>query len=168
MLFLQLQNQTSARSSGQNVDQRYDNERMISFAMSGYAHLYLPEESMEIDAADLNAAAAGTLYRSFKCMILSDDFFGGDYPTMVHSWASPAPTLTPSFTGEAIDADIDLPVYIGQKFSDGVLWARYLFDTDAGADKDYITGNNIEVIVDISDIPIFANVDPVTFTFQVV
>ena len=137
--------------------------RTISAAMSGDMVLVLSPPGLEtVTAADLNAAAVGTLKRSFTTALQTA---GSD----THVWASFAPVLTPSKT--VADVDVGAPtVPPGLKFDKGHLLVEITFDTDAGATKTYAAGDSVAVQVQVKadDTLLDWPVSSVTKTYNVV
>ncbi len=95
---------------------------------------------IQIKASDLNAAAVGTLKRTITCHLKAaqQEFY--------HDWAqltTPAPV--PS-KGDVTDVNISAPTIVGTPaVVDGVYAIELLFDTDAGATKIYVVGEQMSL-----------------------
>ncbi len=130
--------------------------------MSGDMELVLPTGAEDVNAADFNAAPAGTLKRSFAVILQTT---GSD----AHVWAGFAPVLTPSKT--VVDVDVGAPtVPSGLKFDKGHLLVEVTFDTDAGVTKTYASGDSVAVQVQVKagDTLLDWPVASVTKTYNVV
>lgn len=110
----------------------------VSDAMSGDMALALGgDAAVDVAAAALNAAAAGTFKRAVSARL---ENAGGS----LHRWARFAPLVTPS--EDATDPEIGAPAIEGTPaFKDGAVTATAVFDTDAGATKTYAAGDSVAV-----------------------
>lgn len=137
----------------------------ISEAMSGDMALVLVgDAAVNVEAAALNAAAAGTFKRPVSARL---ENAVGD----AHRWARLAPLVTPSEA--AVDSEIDAPAIEGTPaFKDGIVTAMAVFDTDAGATKTYAAGDSVAVKIQAnaadSLLGYSLTADGVTKTFNVV
>lgn len=112
----------------------------LTQALSGKLALKaVPAQSVDIDIADANAAAVGTLKRQFA---VSLEDAGG----MIAEWAAFAPVIS---TAETVtDADVDAPVVTGTPtFSKGRMLIEITLDTDEGDEKVYADGDSVSVTV---------------------
>lgn len=133
-----------------------------ALALSGYL-IQLVSDPEEISAADLNAAPAGTLQRTFQAELRT----AAD--GSIHEWCSLAPIVTPG--GTFADGDIGPPslAYV-PVFSGGVVEVTLIFDTDGGVTKTYAPGDQAtcEVKVSGADTLLGYPVAPVTKTYDVI
>lgn len=137
--------------------------------MSGYLGFVLDSDAENISAAELNAAEAGSLARTFQVTLGSM----GDNP-FTHTWASFAPSLTAAVICD--DGDIAIPTMpSANNFDRGVASIRVVFDTDAGATKTYISGDKVTVTIraqapgnGLDDTLLGWPVAPVTKTYNVI
>lgn len=114
----------------------------------------------DITAAELNAGAAGTVKRSFDVELRSDS------GSLLHDWANPTPVVT--LAENVTDVDVGDPTPDAAPFfSGGKMTVRITFDTDAGATKTYVATETLTATVDISGVPVFANVSNVVRTYTV-
>ncbi len=120
--------------------------RLIGLAMSGDMVWRLPTGLTEdVLATDLNAAAAGTLKRSFALRLETKLVEG---LSEVHVWASFAPAFTP--TESVADVDVGAPtVPAGLKLDHGCALVEVTFDTDGGSTKTYAAGDSVAVQVQV-------------------
>ena len=112
----------------------------LTQALSGRLLLKaVPAQSVDIDIAEANAAAVGTLKRQFA---VSLEDTGG----MVAEWAAFAPVIS---TAEVVtDADVDAPVVTGTPtFNKGRMLIEITLDTDEGDEKVYADGDKVSVTV---------------------
>jgi hypothetical protein len=93
----------------------------------------------DITAAELNAAPAGTLTRSFDVRLGT----AGGHP---HDWVAFAPVVT---TNEVVtDGDVLDPTVVGTPaFRKGIARVTITFDTDEGATKVYAAADSVAVQV---------------------
>lgn len=134
----------------------------ITSALNGAMSLALDSASEDIDAADLNTAAAGTLSRTFAVTLRTSN-------GAPHLWAAFEPVVTP---GETVaDVDVTAPTVSGNPaFSAGVALVTITFDTDAGATKVYVATDEVTVQIQVSatDTLLGHSVVDVTKTYVVV
>ena len=126
-----------AKHEGRTVD-NFRCQGAITDAMSGNIALVLSgAAAVNVAAADLNAAAAGTFKRGVGACFKNAK---GE----AHRWARFAPLVTPTKT--VVDTDVVAPTIEGTpKFKDGAVLAMAVFDTDAGATKTYAVGDSVAV-----------------------
>jgi hypothetical protein len=118
----------------------------------------------DISAAALNAAAATTFTKEFAVQLQTT-------AGIIHRWANHAPTVTPAES--CTDTEIGDPAVtqVGgatAAFATGMLSLVVTFDTDAGATKTYQSGDSLTVTVDVSGVPILANVSNFVKTYNVI
>lgn len=126
---------------------------------SGTAVLKLPTTAVDVTAASLNAAAAGTAKHLFALWV-ADGF--GDACLLIDGIG---PTLTPA---EAVtDAEVGTPTITGTpKFDKGRVLVEVVFDTDAGATKTYAAADAVTVDCDLTLAGVALG--QVTMTFDIV
>ena len=133
--------------------------------MSGDMALSLPGGADEdITAAELNAAAAGTLQRLIAVQLV--DSYGDR-----HFCYSGTPLLTPAEA--VVDADVAARSVVGTpKFDHGKCLVTITFDTDAGTTKTYAAADEVSLQIQINSTDILLGYDlaanGVTKTFTVV
>jgi hypothetical protein len=133
------------------------------FAMNGSALIILDSAAEDVSAAALNAAAAGTFQRTFTARL---ETAGGG----LHEWAAFDPSVTTT-KGTVADGDVAAPTVVGTPlFLGGRLTVTITFDTDAGATKTYVNGENLTAVVAIQagDTLLGWSVPAVTKTFNVI
>jgi hypothetical protein len=127
-------------------------------------------DEMDVSAATLNAAEAGTFKRTLSFVHLVAEQSNPPCPAnMGHEWAMFQPVVT---TAEVVvDADVDPPVVTGTPtFMQGGCFVEVTFDTDEGATKTYAEGDTctVKVQTKADDTWLGFDVEPITFTFNVI
>lgn len=113
-------------------------------AMSGDMEFAIVGSALaeNITAAELNAAAVGTLTRVFAVRLQTS-------MEQIHIWCSLPLVIVPAEA--AVDADIGPPtVPAGLALDEGCLPIPVTFDTDAGATKIYAAGDALTVPVQVA------------------
>jgi hypothetical protein len=136
--------------------------RLARRAMSGDVLLSVGA-AVNVSAAALNAAAAGTFKRTFLATLKTSQ-------SEFHEWAIGPIVLTPS---EAVaDADVAAPSVSPSSptWDAGRRLVTVTFDTDAGATKTYVSGESVAVAVKVAadDKLLGKTVASATQTFNVV
>ena len=95
---------------------------------------------IKVSAADLNAAAVGTYKRTVSVRLNTN--IAGVYNT----WAQFTPPVPVPSKGDVADVDISAPTVEGTpKLVNGIMDVVLVFDTDAGATKTYVDGEQMSL-----------------------
>lgn len=136
----------------------------VTEALQDDMELALPSGGGEdVSAADLNAAAAGTLKRGFDVVLQNASGF-------VHSWASSL-TLDAVAGKTVTDGDIGDVVATVLDLVEGVAEVVATFDTDAGSTKVYQDGDVLTLTFDFSgyeNLPSLNTLSTVVMTYDVI
>ncbi len=130
----------------------------IKTALAESLEQVLDSAAENITAAELNAAPAGTLKRSFTVELQT---LGG--AALLHAWANLEPAIVPAINtaGSATAPTLDnTPFYSGGKMT-----VFITFITGGGIT--YMAGEDATVPIDVSGFPVLAGVATVTKTYDV-
>lgn len=145
-------NLSSSQSSDQSI--RAAHFALIVDAVGGDLEMALQSGTAaeDVSAAELNAAEADSFTKTINIQLQSTS-------DKIQKLANFQPTITPD-KGTVADADVDAPTVtwtddrddegITPRFNGGLLRLTVTFDTDAGATKTYVNGEQLTVTIDVA------------------